>query len=463
MKTNKFVFKILFLYFFIFFVLFLALYLLMPFYFNFSKYIFITFFNTFISTLILCFSMYLIYINTKHHNFTLKKCDIIYWICKNIPFILYFINIIVGIFVSIIYREKLSFILSLLSIFASTVFYIFSQRYFKDILNYSEKNFRPTTTSMVNIKKKSFISNISLSTNLIFEIFPLIVTTLLICVCFEPMNISSIIFIIGLVLICLLSVMYISLLIYNSISNISSNIEKVDLFNSNGEFGNLIFKINATKKIYDDYIGMLQNTQNKQLEEDHLASIEILRRTVDAKDAYTRGHSDRVSEYSVLIGEKLGLSKEDLQILKIGGLFHDIGKIGIPDSILLKEGKLTDDEYKQIKEHPSIGAHILGNSNIFENIVPIVLHHHEKFDGYGYPENLKGENIPLMARIVAVADTFDAMTSRRTYRDSLPLDIVKLEFEKCSGTQFDPKISKIFLDILNNEFEKINNIMVSYK
>ena len=148
-----------------------------------------------------------------------------------------------------------------------------------------------------------------------------------------------------------------------------------------------------------------------------MESIETLRYTVEAKDPYTRGHSDRVSEYSVLIGQKLGLTEDQIKTLRIGGLFHDIGKIGIPDSILLKPSKLSDDEYSQIKNHPSIGAHFLCNAEVFQDIIPIVKHHHERFDGNGYPGKLKGNDIPYLARIAAVADTYDAMTSRRTYRD----------------------------------------------
>ncbi len=214
-----------------------------------------------------------------------------------------------------------------------------------------------------------------------------------------------------------------------------------------------IEQMNEIKRINNE----LSNTLEK-LEKAYLDSIETLRYTVEAKDPYTRGHSDRVSSYSVLLGKYLGLSKEDLKILKIGGLFHDIGKIGIPDSILLKEAKLTDDEYSEIKNHPSIGAHILCNAEVFKDIIPIVKHHHERFDGYGYPGKLQGQEIPYLARIAAVADTFDAMTSKRTYRDSLPLDIVKAEIEKCSGTQFDPEIAKVFLDIIENHYEEIEKI-----
>ena len=202
---------------------------------------------------------------------------------------------------------------------------------------------------------------------------------------------------------------------------------------------------------------------NEKLEQAYLSTIQTLRYTVEAKDTYTRGHSDRVSQYSVLIGKHLGLSDNDLHDLEVGGLFHDIGKIGIPDAILRKEAKLTDDEYSEIKNHPAIGAHILSSAVIFQNIIPIVKHHHEKYDGTGYPGRLKGEEIPYLARIAAIADTFDAMTSKRSYRDSLPMDVVIAEFERCKGTQFDPELDDVFLDILKNHYDEIEKIRETYK
>ena len=219
-----------------------------------------------------------------------------------------------------------------------------------------------------------------------------------------------------------------------------------------------IKQMNEIKKINLE----LSDTYEK-LENAYLETIETLRYTVEAKDTYTRGHSDRVSEYSVLIGKKLGLSEQDLKTLKIGGLFHDIGKIGIPDNILLKTEKLTDDEYSEIKNHPSIGAHILSTSTIFQDIIPIVKHHHEKYDGNGYPSRLKGNDIPYLARITAIADSFDAMTSRRTYRDSLPIEKVIDEFYNCKGSQFDPELTDVFLDILKNEYNFISDIQEKYK
>ena len=218
-----------------------------------------------------------------------------------------------------------------------------------------------------------------------------------------------------------------------------------------------IAQMNEIKKINIE----LKNTY-EMLEKSYLESIETLRYTVEAKDTYTRGHSDRVSKYSVLLGKKLELSDADIKNLQIGGLFHDVGKIGVPDVILQKESKLTDDEYSEIKNHPSIGAHILSTATIFKDIIPIVKHHHEKYDGNGYPGKLKGEEIPYLARIAAIADSFDAMTSRRTYRDSLPLDVVISEFKRCRGTQFDPEITDVFLDILENHFEEIQEIQENY-
>ena len=216
-----------------------------------------------------------------------------------------------------------------------------------------------------------------------------------------------------------------------------------------------IAQMNVINKINDEL-----KQSKEDLEKAYLESIETLRYTVEAKDTYTRGHSDRVSAFSVLIGKTVGLSEDDLKTLKIGGLFHDIGKIGVPDSILLKESKLTDDEYSEIKNHPSIGAHILSTATIFKDIIPIVKHHHEKFDGNGYPGKLKGEEIPYLARIAAIADSFDAMTSRRTYRDSLPLETVISEFEKCKGTQFDPNLTDVFLDLLKNHYDEIESCLM---
>ena len=196
----------------------------------------------------------------------------------------------------------------------------------------------------------------------------------------------------------------------------------------------------------------------KELETAYLETIEIIRYMVEAKDSYTRGHSDRVSAYAVLIGKELKLYDKDMKILRIGGLFHDIGKIGIPDHILLKKGKLTGEEYLEIMKHPSIGKQILSNASIFRDIIPIVYYHHERFDGRGYPSHLKGKDIPFLARVVTVADTFDAMTSRRSYRDELDFNYVKRTIKESEGTQFDPEVAEAFLNVLENHLDKIKEI-----
>ena len=179
---------------------------------------------------------------------------------------------------------------------------------------------------------------------------------------------------------------------------------------------------------------------------------------LDAKSPYTAGLSKSVSDMVEILCRLLGLNR----MMHIASHLHDIGKIGIPDSILLKPAKLTDEEYSQIKNHPSIGAHILGSAAIFQDIIPIVKHHHERYDGNGYPSKLKGEEIPYLARIAAVADTFDAMTSRRSYRGPIDVEHVKEEIKRCEGTQFDPQIAEVFIEILNNDFDKIKEIQEKY-
>ena len=220
---------------------------------------------------------------------------------------------------------------------------------------------------------------------------------------------------------------------------------------------NYIDQMRTIKKINQELI-----ESKKQIESAYLESIEILRQTVEAKDNYTRGHSDRVASYSVLIGQRLGLSSNDLRTLRIGGMFHDIGKIGIPDSILLKSDKLTDEEYDEIKKHPIIGKNILSNAVIFKDIIPIVLYHHERYDGKGYPYGLSDKDIPFLARIVSVADAFDAMTTKRSYRPELKIDYVKNEIKSKMGTQFDPIVATTFLDVINSEYNLIREIQKSY-
>lgn len=192
-----------------------------------------------------------------------------------------------------------------------------------------------------------------------------------------------------------------------------------------------------------------------ELKHAYRGTMESLRLAVDAKDSYTKNHSDRVSYYSVLLAQKLGLPEEEIEVIRDGGLFHDIGKIGIPDAILQKTAKLTDEEYDDIKNHPSIGSHILQPAKIFSKIIPMVKHHHERFDGRGYPGSLAGEDIPLSARIVAIADAFDAMTSDRSYRPRFTLIKALDEIERCKGAQFDPKLAELFIEAIKENKEKI--------
>jgi putative nucleotidyltransferase with HDIG domain len=166
---------------------------------------------------------------------------------------------------------------------------------------------------------------------------------------------------------------------------------------------------------------------------------------VDAKDAYTCGHSERVALLSRSLALEAGLTEHQVERIYMAGLLHDVGKIGVPEAVLQKTGKLTPEEFDQIKKHPEIGARILRDVKQIEDIIPGVMHHHERYDGKGYPSGLAGENIPLMGRIICLADCFDAMTSSRTYRKALPLEVALTEIRRCSGTQFDPVLSDCFL------------------
>ena len=194
------------------------------------------------------------------------------------------------------------------------------------------------------------------------------------------------------------------------------------------------------------------------LKDSYLETIEALRLAVDAKDVYTRGHSDRVSMYSLLIGKKLGMGEKELEELRIGGLFHDIGKIGLSDDILFKETKLTENEYQKVKEHPAKGEMIVAAISAFENIKQIIGGHHERFDGRGYPRGLKGEENPLGARIVCIADAYDAITSDRHYRKKFAQTYAFDQLKMNSESQFDGKIVDCFLSIIEENPEEINRI-----
>lgn len=204
----------------------------------------------------------------------------------------------------------------------------------------------------------------------------------------------------------------------------------------------------------------LQNDLEKSLEEKTalvenvlLNSIMAIANTIDAKDAYTSGHSMRVAQCSVAIARKLNWSEKEVQNMHNVGLLHDIGKIGVPDAILNKPGKLSNEEFELIKKHPVIGNDILKDIHTINSVAEGALYHHERYDGRGYPNGLKGEEIPLYARIICIADAYDAMTSNRIYRPKLTQERVIKEFEKGRGSQFDPELTDLFLEMLRGGFD----------
>ncbi|RZB35853.1 MAG: hypothetical protein SRB2_02651 [Desulfobacteraceae bacterium Eth-SRB2] len=169
--------------------------------------------------------------------------------------------------------------------------------------------------------------------------------------------------------------------------------------------------------------------------------------TIEARDPYTKQHSANVSAYAMSIAKAYGCSQDEIAKLNVSGNLHDIGKIGIPDSIILKPGRLTDEEYEIIKKHPVIGSNIIGHFGMWTDEQSIIRHHHERFDGKGYPDGLKGEEIPFLARILSVADVYDALTTDRSYRRKMPDHVAVKIIRENAGTQFDPKIVNIFLEL----------------
>lgn len=179
--------------------------------------------------------------------------------------------------------------------------------------------------------------------------------------------------------------------------------------------------------------------------------VDALATTLEAKSTYTCGHSSRVAELSLALAKGMGLSVGEQEMIHIGGHLHDIGKIGIPDAILNKPGKLTDKEFAIMRQHPEIGSNIVSKVKALRSIAGIVRHHHERFDGTGYPDGLYGEEISLEARIVAVADAFDAMNTIRTYRSALSFDQALAEMGRCRGSQFDPEIVDVLMALARTQ------------
>lgn len=214
-------------------------------------------------------------------------------------------------------------------------------------------------------------------------------------------------------------------------------------------------RLNRTLKKYqrtiDDYIKSIkvQEQANAFLRQ----TVEALATAVDANDSYTNGHSNRVAKYSRMIAENYGMTEKECDDVYLAGLLHDVGKIGIDNSIINKKGKLTDEEFAEIKLHPGLGGQILSKIVMSPSLSIGAHYHHERYDGRGYPEKLKGDDIPLIARIIAVADAYDAMTSVRSYRDMIPQMHVREELIKGIGTQFDPNFARIMLKLLDNDPE----------
>lgn len=190
----------------------------------------------------------------------------------------------------------------------------------------------------------------------------------------------------------------------------------------------------------------IENTKlHQSVVDGYKSTIRALAAAIDAKDTYTRGHSQRVTEYALSGGASFPMSQGELELLEYAGILHDIGKIGMPDSILRKPGRLTPEEWDMVRRHPVIGANIINDIPFLEQARKLVLHHHEKYDGTGYPDGLVGNDIPIGARLLAVADSFDSMTSDRSYRAALSANRALNELHKCSGTQFCPVAVEAFV------------------
>jgi putative nucleotidyltransferase with HDIG domain len=183
----------------------------------------------------------------------------------------------------------------------------------------------------------------------------------------------------------------------------------------------------------------------QMLRDPDAAAVQSLAAAVDARDHYTHGHSERVTDYAMLIADGLGMDDEDRDALKVAGLLHDLGKIGVPDAILNKPGVLTIEEKNTVQSHTSLGGDILRQTHQLDRIIPAVLFHHERWDGSGYPDGLSGPDIPLAARVLAIADSFDAMTSDRPYRTAMSTQAALQELQANAGKQFDPELVDIFV------------------
>jgi putative nucleotidyltransferase with HDIG domain len=324
------------------------------------------------------------------------------------------------------------------------------------LLDKAERDFRQTlqikNKDYISIKTKLLVSTIFIS------VFPILLFSLASNIHLGILGLNNtdqywdwailILFVI------LFLAVFSSLLLYENIQKPIETLQASLQFVQDGE-------LRAIKNTYSDEFSHLISGFNTMVDaiqkrdernESLLESFYVVfAATLDARDPYTAGHSIRVADYSILIAEKAGLSDERIDLLKKSALLHDIGKIGIRDSVLLKEGKLSDEEFDTIKQHPVIGAHILEQINLTDELKPLlpgVKYHHERYDGKGYPEGLKGEDIPLFGRIMAVADAYDAMTSDRPYRKGMPQEKAISILEEGKGTQWDPIYTELFIQAI---------------
>ncbi|HHU50731.1 MAG TPA: HD-GYP domain-containing protein [Firmicutes bacterium] len=242
-------------------------------------------------------------------------------------------------------------------------------------------------------------------------------------------------------------------------TEVPRNLVGIPLFRTEGIFGAIILS-NMEEQLFREDINLLQIMAGQvsialerirmynNLEENYLATIKALASSIEAKDPYTRGHSERVTKLSLLLGELMGLSSNELLNLKYGGLLHDIGKIGVSELILNKPGSLSAQEFNVIQKHPVIGADIVTPVSFLQGTLPLIRHHHERYDGSGYPDHISSKELPLSVRILTICDAFDAMSSDRPYRKALPLSTCIEELKNKAGSQFDPEIVSIFTNLL---------------
>jgi HD domain len=202
-------------------------------------------------------------------------------------------------------------------------------------------------------------------------------------------------------------------------------------------------------------VNELLRQTNDRLEQSHVSVIGALIGALEAKESHLSGHAATTMHYSVEVGRKLGLGNEEIAAIKLGALFHDVGKIGVPEALLSKPAELTDEEWVEMRAHPTIGASLLGNVPMLERIRPLVLAHHENFDGTGYPHGLKGNEIPLAAQIISVADAYDAMTSARPYRVAYRPKHALRELRANAGTQFNPVVVEAFIEVCIEERRRL--------